>query len=110
MKRSLVLGGSGALGLAVAKSLRTAGHGAHCDHIERRGDRPVLHVAVGSQALFFDPGAHLTQREVAGLQLSALESGCGYQKPNPDRLVSVDLAIADDQLGGARDDRLQVAR
>ena len=29
MKRSLVLGGPGALGLAVAKSLRTAGHGAH---------------------------------------------------------------------------------
>ena len=35
---------------------------------------------------------------------------CGYQKPNPVRLVSVDLAIADDQLGGARDDQLQVAR
>jgi len=36
--------------------------------------------------------------------------GCGYQKPNPDRVAGADLAVASDQLGGARDCRLQVAR
>jgi len=39
-----------------------------------------------------------------------LRAGCGYQKPNPDRVAGVDLAVAGDQLGGAGDCRLQVAR
>ena len=40
MKRSLILGGTGALGLAVAKSLRSAGHEVHVTASNGEAARP----------------------------------------------------------------------
>jgi hypothetical protein len=59
---------------AVAASQHERGEYRECGHLEWRGDRPVLHVAAGSHALYFEAGAHFTERPIAGLQLTALDA------------------------------------
>lgn len=60
--------------IAVACSQHEGGESRDWRHVEHRGDRPVLYVAAGSHAIYFDSGAHLTEREVAGLQLTSLDA------------------------------------
>ncbi|MEX2431458.1 MAG: Vps62-related protein, partial [Dehalococcoidia bacterium] len=43
-------------------------------HVETRGDRPVLYVSAGSHAIYFEPGAYLTERAVAGLRVTSLDA------------------------------------
>jgi hypothetical protein len=60
--------------VAVACSQHEGGEYRDWRHVEHRGDRPVLYVAAGSHAVYFDSGTHLTEREVAGLQLTSLDA------------------------------------
>ncbi|HSJ10669.1 MAG TPA: hypothetical protein VK928_12175, partial [Longimicrobiales bacterium] len=60
--------------VAVAASQHERGEYRDCAHVRWQGERPVLYVAVGSHAMYFDVGAHLSERPIAGLQLSALDA------------------------------------
>jgi len=60
--------------VAVAASQHQHGEYRECGHVEWRGDRPVLYVAVGSHAIYFEAGAHVSERTVAGLQLTGLDA------------------------------------
>jgi hypothetical protein len=60
--------------VAVAASQHEFGEYRGCRHIQWREDRPVLYVAAGSHAIYFDEGAHVAERPVAGLQLTALDA------------------------------------
>lgn len=61
--------------VAAACSEHEGGEYREWNHVERSGERPVLYVAAGSHALYFEPGAHLTERPIAGLQITALDAG-----------------------------------
>jgi hypothetical protein len=60
--------------IGVAASAHEAGERRSWAEVESRGDHVVLYVAAGSHALYFEPGAHVTTRSVAGLTFSAVDA------------------------------------
>lgn len=60
--------------VAVAISSHEAGELRHWEHVERQDGRPVLHVAAGSHGFYFEAGAFLAEREVAGLRVTSVDA------------------------------------
>jgi hypothetical protein len=42
--------------------------------VERQGERPVVFVAAGSHAMYFEPGARLTERRLGGFTVTSLDA------------------------------------
>ena len=57
--------------VGVAVSQHEGGEYREWRELELRDGRPVLYVAAGSHAFYFEAGAHLTSREVFGLRIGA---------------------------------------
>jgi hypothetical protein len=64
----------GAEPVAVAISSHEAGELRHWEHVEHQDNRPVLHVAAGSHAFYFEAGAFLAERAVAGLRVTSIDA------------------------------------
>lgn len=64
----------GANPIAVAASTHEAGEVRHWMHVEQQDGHPVLHVAAGSHAFYFQPGAFLAERAVAGLRVTSIDA------------------------------------
>ena len=60
--------------VGVAVSQHEGGEYREWSGLESRGARPVLYVAAGSHALYFETGAHLTTREMFGLRIGAVDA------------------------------------
>ena len=60
--------------IAVASSTHEAGEVRHWMHVEQQDGHPVLHVAAGSHAFYFQPGAFLAERAVAGLRVTSIDA------------------------------------
>lgn len=87
--------------VAVAAAQHERGEYRDCRHVAWRGERPVLYVAVGSHAVYFDAGAHIAERPVAGLQLTALDATLlgrdildfiDFTTAGPERSIALDCA------------------
>ena len=64
----------GAEPVAVAVSTHEAGDLRDWQHVESIDGRPVLYVAAGSHAFYFEPGAFLAERAVAGLRVTSIDA------------------------------------
>jgi len=60
--------------VGVACSQHEAGEYREWSQVERRGERPVLYVAAGSHAMYFEPGARFTERKVGGFTVTSLDA------------------------------------
>ena len=60
--------------VAVAATSHEGGEIRDWEHVESRGDRPVLYVAAGSHAFVFQQGASIAEREVAGLRFTSADA------------------------------------
>lgn len=60
--------------IAVAISSHEAGELRHWEHVEHKGNRPVLHVAAGSHSFYYESGAFLVERAVAGLRVTSIDA------------------------------------
>lgn len=87
----------------VAASQHERGEYRECQHVQWRGERPVLYVAVGSHALYFETGAHVPERPIAGLQVTALDASVlgrdvldfvDFTASSPELSVSLDSVAA----------------
>ena len=64
----------GAEPIAVAISSHEAGELRHWQHVENEDNHPVLHVAAGSHGFYFEAGAFLAERAVAGLRVTSIDA------------------------------------
>lgn len=60
--------------VAVAISSHEAGELRHWEHVQHQEHRAVLHVAAGSHAFYFESGAFLAERAVAGLRVTSIDA------------------------------------
>jgi hypothetical protein len=60
--------------VAVAASTHEAGEIRDWMHVEQQDGHPVLYVAAGSHAFYFQSGAFLAERSVAGLRVTSIDA------------------------------------
>jgi hypothetical protein len=60
--------------VAVAASSHEAGEVRDWRHVRQKDGHPILYVAAGSHAFYFQPGAFLAERAVAGLRVTSLDA------------------------------------
>ena len=60
--------------VAMGASMHEGGELRDWRHVELRDGRPVLYVAAGSHAFFFQPGSYMAEREVAGLRITSADA------------------------------------
>ena len=60
--------------IAVAASTHEGGEVRHWMHVEQQDGHPVLYVAAGSHAFYFQAGAFMAERAVAGLRVTSVDA------------------------------------